>query len=211
VVTCAVCDQPMRVCANSAPSGIATCRPCRRITIERTKSLLRLDPSLTDSKARPLGISHGQLVKARRELAREGIQVVPGGWNCLVCDKFVTRTKGPIGMYCQLHKENNPRRRNRASYWWAETDRQRAKRWGVAYETIIRVKVFERDGWRCQLCRKAVNRNLSYPNPMSASLDHIVPISLGGSHLYLNVQCAHLRCNLAKGSTGNGDQLALIG
>jgi len=33
---------------------------------------------------------------------------------------------------------------------------------------------------------------------MSVSLDHIVPVSLGGMHSMANVQCAHLFCNLSK-------------
>ncbi|WP_423797180.1 HNH endonuclease [Mycobacteroides abscessus] len=35
---------------------------------------------------------------------------------------------------------------------------------------------------------------------MSASLDHVVPMSLGGDHLSTNVQCAHLKCNMDKGA-----------
>lgn len=46
---------------------------------------------------------------------------------------------------------------------------------------------------------------------MMASLDHIVPMSLGGGHTYLNTQCSHLMCNLKKSFRSTGDQLALIG
>jgi 5-methylcytosine-specific restriction endonuclease McrA len=35
---------------------------------------------------------------------------------------------------------------------------------------------------------------------MMASPDHIIPISLGGKHSYENLQCSHLKCNLAKGN-----------
>ncbi|WP_158070491.1 HNH endonuclease [Streptomyces luteocolor] len=33
---------------------------------------------------------------------------------------------------------------------------------------------------------------------MSPSLDHVIPLSRGGSHRRDNVQLAHLRCNLRK-------------
>lgn len=33
---------------------------------------------------------------------------------------------------------------------------------------------------------------------MSASVDHIVPLSRGGEHSMNNVQCAHLSCNCSK-------------
>jgi 5-methylcytosine-specific restriction endonuclease McrA len=35
---------------------------------------------------------------------------------------------------------------------------------------------------------------------MSATLDHVVPISVGGEHTRENVRCAHLRCNARRGN-----------
>lgn len=78
-------------------------------------------------------------------------------------------------------------------------------------QDIDRDEIGIRDGWRCGLCQRRVNRNLPYPNPMSASLDHIVPLSKGGKHASENVQISHLRCNMAKGNRGGGEQLILIG
>jgi 5-methylcytosine-specific restriction endonuclease McrA len=60
-------------------------------------------------------------------------------------------------------------------------------------ERVNRVKVFERDGWRCGICRLPVERK-------DASLDHIVPLSRGGHHTYENCQTAHLKCNISKGA-----------
>jgi len=76
--------------------------------------------------------------------------------------------------------------------------RGRARRNGVAYEPINRIEVFDRDGWICGICREPVDRDLTYPDRMSASLDHVVPITRGGPHLYSNVQCAHFTCNSSK-------------
>ena len=70
----------------------------------------------------------------------------------------------------------------------------------ISVEAIERAVVFERDGWLCGLCGGSVDKRLPWPDPMSPSLDHIVPLSLGGHHLYANVQLAHLRCNLVKGN-----------
>lgn len=61
-------------------------------------------------------------------------------------------------------------------------------------------QVCERDAWTCQLCSEEVDRELVYPHPFSRSLDHIVPISLGGAHNFDNAQLAHLRCNISKGN-----------
>jgi len=46
---------------------------------------------------------------------------------------------------------------------------------------------------------------------MSASLDHIFPLSLGGDHVRENVHAAHLRCNISKNNRGGNEQLLLIG
>jgi len=82
--------------------------------------------------------------------------------------------------------------------------KDRARHYGVYYEPVDRLKVFERDGWFCMLCQQPVDRGFAWPHPQSVSLDHVVPLSLGGAHSYLNTQCAHLRCNIAKGARLHG-------
>lgn len=61
-------------------------------------------------------------------------------------------------------------------------------------------EIYDRDGWVCGLCSEPVNPDLQWPDPMSVSLDHIVPVSRGGRHVRDNAQCSHLRCNVAKGA-----------
>jgi hypothetical protein len=61
-------------------------------------------------------------------------------------------------------------------------------------------EIFERDGWFCQICGEEVDRNLRYPNRMSASIDHRHPLSKGGCDTPDNVQLAHLSCNCRKGA-----------
>ena len=65
-------------------------------------------------------------------------------------------------------------------------------------ERIVPADVYDRDGWVCGLCGDPVDRSLQYPDPMSKSLDHIVPVSRGGAHALTNVQCSHLHCNISK-------------
>lgn len=90
-------------------------------------------------------------------------------------------------------------------------NRKRARRFGVAYERVVRRRVYERDGWQCQLCHKAINRTAVVPHPLAATLDHIVPMSRGGAHTYANVHAAHFTCNTAKGVKSMGEQLLLVG
>lgn len=79
-------------------------------------------------------------------------------------------------------------------------------------ETVYRRRVFERDGWRCQLCGKKTDRNATVPSPNAPVLDHIIPLACGGDHSYVNTQTAHFSCNSLKGSgvLGDAEQLRLI-
>ncbi len=95
--------------------------------------------------------------------------------------------------------------------WAVNKGQRRARMVGAKCEPISRVAIFERDGWRCGLCGKRINKRLKSPHPLSASLDHIVPLSQGGDHVRTNVQASHLRCNLSKNDRGGGEQLLLIG
>ena len=84
--------------------------------------------------------------------------------------------------------------RRRANY---EIRRARKKTNGPV-EKFLNVEVFERDDWLCGLCGAQVDKDLVWPDPMSASLDHIIPLSRGGAHKLDNVQLAHLACNIRK-------------
>lgn len=80
--------------------------------------------------------------------------------------------------------------------------RRRARRLGVAYEAIDPIKVFERDGWKCQICMEQLAaEDRGTTKPLAPELDHVVPLGCGGSHTWANVQCACRACNLRKGAT----------
>jgi 5-methylcytosine-specific restriction endonuclease McrA len=89
--------------------------------------------------------------------------------------------------------------------------RRRARLLSLPTEVFPAVEIHERDGWRCGICGRRVNRRLVHPHPMSASLDHVVPLSEGGAHTRANTQCSHLACNVTKNNRGGGEQLRLIG
>lgn len=71
--------------------------------------------------------------------------------------------------------------------------------------------VGDRDGWKCGICRRKVDRTLPYPDPRSPSLDHIIPLSERGPHTYANCRITHLGCNTARSNRGGNEQLALVG
>lgn len=90
--------------------------------------------------------------------------------------------------------------------------RRRAILRDVKVEQFTEREIYERDGWRCQICQRRVDQRLAWPHPMCASLDHIIPLTEPGtSHTRANVRLAHLRCNTARSNRGGNEQLALIG
>ena len=51
----------------------------------------------------------------------------------------------------------------------------------------------------CAICGKPVDFSLKYPNPWSATIDHIIPVDKGGHPSDIsNLQLAHFRCNRLK-------------
>jgi hypothetical protein len=121
-------------------------------------------------------------------------------------------------VYCKEHKAEIAEQRRhyrQTPKGQAGEDRRHTHRRAIEHDAFIedvdRQVVFERDGWRCQICRKKVNPTLKHPHPMSASLDHIVPLARGGTHEPKNVQLAHLGCNLSKNIRAVGCQLRVFG
>ncbi|GAB3776787.1 hypothetical protein GCM10027600_43220 [Nocardioides ginsengisegetis] len=52
----------------------------------------------------------------------------------------------------------------------------------------------------CGICGGEMDYDLRHPDPLSKSIDHIIPLALDGPHEQANLQYAHLRCNVAKGA-----------
>lgn len=86
--------------------------------------------------------------------------------------------------------------------------RKRARALGVYYEYVNPLKVFKRDGWRCQLCGKKLSpkQRGTYCDD-APELDHIIPWAQGGEHSYKNTQLACRKCNAEKGAQSIGQML----
>lgn len=88
----------------------------------------------------------------------------------------------------------------------AKAAKQRHKRRTLQLngDIIDLYELAERDQWQCKLCNQVISKdakhykgNLDLQGP---SLDHIVPVSLGGTHTWDNVQLAHYYCNSIRGN-----------
>lgn len=79
-------------------------------------------------------------------------------------------------------------------------NRRRARRLEQFVAPVDPADIRERDGGLCGICGQPVMES-------EQSLDHIIPISLGGTHEPANVQLAHRVCNSQKGTKVlSGDQ-----
>ena len=62
-----------------------------------------------------------------------------------------------------------------------------------------RENIFERDEGLCGICGKFINKILKNPNLMAFTIQHMMPISMGGDDAPWNIVSAHRICNLKMG------------
>lgn len=91
----------------------------------------------------------------------------------------------------------------RAKHHWVTYEHDQSKRveanqvfrakqcYDGPYDRINPVKLFNRDKGICGICKKPVTLE-------DSSIDHVIPLSRGGKHLWTNVQIAHKSCNAEK-------------
>ncbi len=90
---------------------------------------------------------------------------------------------------------DHPRRRQRIRMARLKKDR----------EPYTRQEILERDSYLCWICGGPVDLSAPYRmgNPgweVYPHLDHVIPLSKGGSDTPANVRTAHARCNVDKGA-----------
>lgn len=106
---------------------------------------------------------------------------------------------------------SQPKRRNqhgkpnggRERYHKAKNYKQRCAKYGVEYDPGVTLAgVFARDGGVCAICGRATDwadTRYVFSGPTHPTIDHITPLSRGGSHTWENVQLACHECNSRKG------------
>ena len=90
----------------------------------------------------------------------------------------------------------------------ARAHARRADKLGLGSKQVLLSYLIKRDHGVCGLCHRPVRAKRG---PMRPSIDHLIPLSRGGTHELSNVQLSHYRCNLEKNNAGGGEQLLLIG
>lgn len=139
-----------------------------------------------------------QSAAAERRIAELLARVV----QCPTCGVVFTpgmRTRTYCTGRCQMRAYNARREEDGRLARYRAERRQRERDQADPSEVFRAADVYLRDNWTCWLCSESINREASWPEPDSASVDHVVALSKGGGHTMRNVKAAHLRCNLIKG------------
>lgn len=80
--------------------------------------------------------------------------------------------------------------------------KRRAREKGSDSESINPITVFTVHEWHCVYCGIETPKHLrGKQESNSPELDHVIPLSKGGLHVYSNVVCSCRQCNLKKGDS----------
>lgn len=118
-----------------------------------------------------------------------------------MCITNVDRKLHRIGIKC-VPEYSRKWCRTRRFRGGSHRQRVEAAGFGAEYEDGITLgRVIKRDGNICRICGKPIDitdRSSKGIGNKYPTIDHIVPISKGGSHTWQNVQLAHMICNSRK-------------
>lgn len=70
-----------------------------------------------------------------------------------------------------------------------------------------RVRIYERDGYACKYCGVDLPRQGNRDGEQLITLDHVIPVALGGTSERWNVVTCCAPCNQAKGATVRWDMV----
>lgn len=128
-----------------------------------------------------------------------------------IVGRLSTRGKKRVCQACQKTRARNYKRTPIGRAIKKKHKTLRRMRIGAKAEAIDPIAVFERDKWTCRLCGVKTPKKLRGTNEATApELDHIIPLALGGGHVWHNVQCSCRKCNGEKGATIKGQFLLCV-
>ena len=188
---CVECSKPLqryqgKFCSHTCSKRHLS-RSKRKRNPEKYRNSKRLQRQRASAKKRA----------TKLELQKSGAFIRP----CNTCDEpFDSFSfKGKTPTFCSKRCQNK-----------ADHERRRARKRAAFIEVVSVKKLAKWQSWRCYLCKGIIDKDARSPHPKSLSLDHLVPLSLGGEHSYRNCAAAHLGCNSRKQAKAMNEQLKLV-
>jgi 5-methylcytosine-specific restriction endonuclease McrA len=148
--------------------------------------------------------------------AKKAIRI-PERWatvNCLTCGATINRSKHRnLQIYCSSKCFGATRRKPDSKLRLAKrrAAKSHARRLKAAQGRKVLGRwraIGDRDHWQCWLCDGVIDPTLLPPHRLSGSVDHVVPLSRGGSDADDNVRIAHFTCNVRR-SNGSLTKLGM--
>lgn len=206
---CSACGKAVYRSPTSRPE--ITCRECRRATPHDCGT----EAAYLDHLGR-----HEEPCDPCRQAAREARSSRGRPAVCEECgEPFLSKRNGHSSTgwtrYCSRPCADKAKCVHAGSYGVGRVARaiagSRRRRLLVkgTWDGITDQEILERDHWMCWLCKRRIGKTYNYPHPRSASIDHVLPISLGGDDTAFNKKAAHLGCNTARGNGRPGEQMPL--
>lgn len=196
LAACARCAKLIQLGGGSLPPGQATCRECRKVKsrpldaskcgTERGRDQHR---RRGEACCEPCRVAWNEVSGQRRKDAlargwvrpdREAPMIKFHQADCSECGQALARAAldDPLCATCRGNKPG----------------------YNIPISRADRLGIYDRDGWVCQLCGEPVDPAVDPRTRWGATLDHITPRSLGGSHDSSNLRLAHRRCNSVRGA-----------
>jgi 5-methylcytosine-specific restriction endonuclease McrA len=199
------CESAYVLAKNAKPGDrIQNCKHCGKLHIQRRKG------SIYCSKACATNASSARRSEHRKEVTKQ--------WR----KNNAERAHATAKAYRKANRasETARQRRWRRSPYGKEAHKAAIRKWTLANpeaSTGIRLRrakaevegnatpeliaaKWEGGNKNCCLCGKPTDRTIQSPDPMSFSIEHLIPISRGGRHDIDNIDFAHRVCNSSKGN-----------
>jgi hypothetical protein len=132
------------------------------------------------------------------------------GKPCAVCSNPLTRYQHKTcSAKCEKERvQSCPKRRSSRR---KTGHRRRARKRAAFVEDVDVMLHLQWQDNRCYHCNHLIRIDKAVPHPKSLTLDHLVPLALGGEHSYANTVASCFNCNCAiKGTRAIGEQLKLV-
>lgn len=174
------------------------CRVCSDNSIRKAREKSTLCKECTEKRLYVKGMNFIDKTACCKACGEEHLAKNKNAY-CHTC-KDVRKRISKIKERRRIAYKEARRRRNAKDRYVKGSFKKRCIKYGVLYTQLNRPDVFNRDNWTCVYCGVKVVQSRQY-KPNQATIDHVIPLSKGGTHTIDNVVTSCQSCNSTKSDT----------